>query len=90
MREYDVPYLMRVSIDLDIRIGAWFLVTPEPGESVCKVEWQKDVLELCEPRILAFDIECWKSPLKFPNSQTDCIFMISYMVANQGFLIINR
>ena len=23
MREYDVPYLMRVAIDLNIRVGAW-------------------------------------------------------------------
>jgi DNA polymerase epsilon subunit 1 len=43
-------------------------------------EWQKDLLERCEPRILAFDIECEKSPLKFPNAEFDRIFMISYMV----------
>ena len=41
-------------------------------------------------RILAFDIECEKAPLKFPNAQTDRIYMISYMVAGQGYLIINR
>lgn len=90
MREYDVPYTMRVSIDLDIRIGAWYVVTPEYGTSICKVDWQKDLLDLCEPKILAFDIECEKSPLKFPNPENDRIFMISYMVANQGYLIINR
>jgi DNA polymerase epsilon subunit 1 len=50
----------------------------------------RSILELCEPRTLAFDIECEKSPLKFPNPETDRIFMISYMVKNQGFLIINR
>jgi DNA polymerase epsilon subunit 1 len=90
MREYDVPYVMRVSIDLDIRVGAWYIVTPQPGVEVCSVDWQKDFLELCEPKVLAFDIECEKSPLKFPNSETDKIFMISYMTPNQGYLIINR
>ena len=90
MREYDVPYMMRVSIDLDIRVGAWYVVSPIPGTEICDVEWQKDCLDLCEPRVLAFDIECEKSPLKFPNSENDKIFMISYMMANQGFLIINR
>ena len=45
-------------------------------------------------RVLAFDIECEKSPLKFPNADRDRIYMISYMVSTaespQGFLIINR
>lgn len=90
MREYDVPYVMRVSIDLDIRVGAWYFVTPIPGVEICSVNWQKDFLELCQPRVLAFDIECEKSPLKFPNSENDKIFMISYMTPNQGYLIINR
>ena len=31
MREYDVPYTMRASIDLELRVGAWFEVTPQPG-----------------------------------------------------------
>lgn len=48
------------------------------------------MLELCEPRMLAFDIECEKSPLKFPNAERDRIFMISYMTKGQGYLIINR
>jgi len=41
-------------------------------------------------RVLAFDIECEKAPLKFPNAETDRIYMISYMVSGQGYLIINR
>lgn len=91
MREYDVPYTMRAAIDMDLRVGAWYVVTPEGGSSsICSVEWQKDMLELCEPRILAFDIECEKSPLKFPNVEVDRIYMISYMVKGQGYLIINR
>lgn len=65
-------------------------MTPEYGSECCVVQKQAEILELCEPRILAFDIECEKSPLKFPNAEVDRIFMISYMVKNQGFLIINR
>ena len=45
-------------------------------------------------RVLAFDIECEKSPLKFPNAERDRIFMISYMISTndipQGYLIISR
>ena len=89
-REYDVPYTVRASIDLEIRVGAWYTVTPEYGSECCQVAIQRDILELCEPRVLAFDIECEKSPLKFPNPETDRIFMISYMVKDQGYLIINR
>ena len=28
MREYDVPYVVRVCTDLNIRAGAWYTVTP--------------------------------------------------------------
>ena len=90
LREYDVPYTVRASIDLDLRVGAWYSVTPEYGSESCEVLWMKDLLQLCEPRVLAFDIECEKSPLKFPNPEVDRIFMISYMVNGQGYLIINR
>lgn len=95
IREYDVPYSMRVAIDLDIRVGAWYVVTPEAtpelgSKRTCTVDWRKEILDLCEPRILAFDIECEKSPLKFPNADRDRIFMISYMTKGQGYLIINR
>ena len=89
-REHDVPYTVRVSIDLNLRIGAWYTITPEYTTETCLIQIEKEIIELCEPRILAFDIECEKSPLKFPNAEVDRIFMISYMVKGQGFLIINR
>lgn len=91
MKEFDIPYTIRISIDLDLRVGAWFEVSPSPSSSLfCQVEWKKEMLELCEPKILAFDIECEKAPLKFPNAEHDRIFMISYMVSGQGYLLINR
>ena len=33
--------------------------------------------------VLAFDIETTKLPLKFPDSSTDTIMMISYMIDGQ-------
>ena len=90
LREYDVPYTVRVAIDLDLRVGAWYNVEPLSGSEVCNLIWQKDMLELCEPKVLAFDIECEKAPLKFPNAEVDRCFMISYMFKGQGFLVINR
>ena len=43
-----------------------------------------------EPRVLAFDIECVKQPLKFPDATSDPVMMISYMIDGIGYLIINR
>lgn len=90
MREYDVPYEVRAAIDLDLRVGAWYDVTPVTGSETCDVVWKKDMLELCDLRVLAFDIECEKAPLKFPDATRDRIYMISYMVSGQGYLLINR
>lgn len=50
MREYDVQYLMRVSIDLELRVGAWFVVKKIEGSMGSSVEWQRDMMELCEPK----------------------------------------
>ena len=41
-------------------------------------------------RVCAFDIETTKLPLKFPDAEQDQVFMISYMLDGQGYLIINR
>ena len=38
---------------------------------------------LQDPVVLAYDIETTKLPLKFPDSQTDQIMMISYMIDGQ-------
>lgn len=50
----------------------------------------KDKLDKPQLRVLAFDIETTKDPLKFPDSSWDMIMMISYMVDGRGFLITNR
>uniref|UniRef100_M4B9S0 DNA polymerase epsilon catalytic subunit n=1 Tax=Hyaloperonospora arabidopsidis (strain Emoy2) TaxID=559515 RepID=M4B9S0_HYAAE len=92
LREYDVPYAMRVAIDLDIRVGAWYLVDYDPTAPYAPsdVKRQKDMVEKAEPVVCAFDIECTKAPLKFPDAQVDQIYMISYMIDRQGYLIVNR
>ena len=84
IREYDVPYHVRVMIDMDIRVGAWYKVSRASGSDSVGIEWLKDKLDVAEPRILAFDIECTKAPLKFPDAEKDDqIFMISYMFDGQ-------
>jgi DNA polymerase epsilon subunit 1 len=131
MREFDVPYAARVSIDLEIRCGKWYDVTAEPqgggassssssaaaaaGErggasfsafgsppalgspalsapvrGLSSVRVLNEPPNLHAPRVCAFDIECTKAPLKFPDAETDSIYMISYMVDGQGYLLCNR
>ncbi|POM78546.1 DNA polymerase epsilon catalytic subunit, partial [Phytophthora palmivora] len=92
LREYDVPYPMRVAIDLDIRVGAWYHVNYDPTAPYLPsdVRRQKDMVDKAEPVVCAFDIECTKAPLKFPDAQVDQIYMISYMIDKQGYLIVNR
>jgi DNA polymerase epsilon subunit 1 len=90
IREHDVPYHVRVSIDLKIFCGLWYNIKCR-GESELPVITQRpDILERPDPIVLAYDIETTKLPLKFPDAQTDQIMMISYMIDGQGYLITNR
>lgn len=84
IREYDVPYHVRVSIDKDIRVGKWYKVCSEGLiENTEKVAF-------ADPVVLAFDIETTKAPLKFPVAEVDQVMMISYMIDGEGYLITNR
>lgn len=50
-----------------------------------------EIVERASPVVLAFDIECTKKPLKFPDAEAgDQVMMISWMVDGNGFLAINR
>ncbi|CAH4036854.1 unnamed protein product [Pieris brassicae] len=89
IREHDVPYHVRVSIDMQIFCGTWYTVKPRGIETPIFTK-RDDILERPDPIVLAFDIETTKLPLKFPDSQTDQIMMISYMIDGQGYLITNR
>ncbi|KAJ1920549.1 DNA polymerase epsilon catalytic subunit [Mycoemilia scoparia] len=88
MREYDVPYYLRVAIDKEIRVGLWYDVSAVTGE--IHITKRDDIVERAEPVVLAFDIETTKLPLKFPDAAFDMIMMISYMIDGQGYLITNR
>ena len=88
IREHDMPYLVRTCIDLNLRAGCWYTLTPLPTGGVAVSD--KDNLKKANPTVLAFDIECTKAPLKFPDADVDSIFMISYMVNGQGYLLLSR
>ncbi|KAF6066675.1 DNA polymerase B, exonuclease domain family protein [Candida albicans] len=78
IREYDVPYHVRVSIDRNVRVGKWYDVYAKHSK-VDFVE-DKEKIAFADPVVLAFDIETTKAPLKFPDAKIDQIMMISYMI----------
>ena len=88
LREHDVSYPQRVAIDLDLRAGQWYSVAG--GRPSCRLTHLPEMKRMAEPSVCAFDIECTKLPLQFPNAESDQVFMISYMVDGKGFLVINR
>lgn len=92
LREYDVPYPMRVSIDLHMSVGAWYHVRYDPAApySPSDITRLVDMVDKAEPVVCAFDIETTKAPLKFPDAQVDQVYMVSYMIDRQGYLIVNR
>ncbi|UMM15271.1 hypothetical protein L5515_002763 [Caenorhabditis briggsae] len=90
IREYDVPFHMRVSIDEKIFVGLWYDVKGVGPNRVPTIKRKDLAFFHAKPRVLAFDIETTKLPLKFPDRESDEIMMISYMVDGRGFLIINR
>lgn len=88
VREFDVPYYLRVAIDKDIRVGLWYSVTMNTGQpTLTRIT---DRVKRAEPVVMAYDIETTKAPLKFPDQAVDQVMMISYMIDAQGYLIINR
>ncbi|ELU04510.1 hypothetical protein CAPTEDRAFT_97442, partial [Capitella teleta] len=89
IREYDVPYHVRVSIDLKIHVGLWYSVKGVAQGSP-EITHREDLVDRPEPIVLAYDIETTKLPLKFPDAQIDQVMMISYMIDGQGYLICNR
>ncbi|OSD08022.1 DUF1744-domain-containing protein [Trametes coccinea BRFM310] len=88
IREYDVPYYLRVAMDNDIRVGLWYAISFTAGQPAFKQLTER--VKRADPVVMAFDIETTKAPLKFPDQAIDQIMMISYMVDGQGFLITNR
>uniref|UniRef100_A0A8C8XYE4 DNA polymerase epsilon catalytic subunit n=1 Tax=Panthera leo TaxID=9689 RepID=A0A8C8XYE4_PANLE len=83
MREYDVPYHIRLSIDLKIHVAHWYNVRYRGNAFPVEITRRDDLVERPDPVVLAFDIETTKLPLKFPDAETDQIMMISYMIDGQ-------
>jgi DNA polymerase epsilon subunit 1 len=88
VREFDVPYYLRVAIDNDIRVGLWYAVTFTAGQPAFTHIAER--VKRADPVVMAYDIETTKAPLKFPDQAIDQVMMISYMVDGQGYLITNR
>ena len=88
VREYDIPYYLRVAIDNDIRVGLWYTVTFTEGQPSFNKLTER--VKRADPVVMAYDIETTKAPLKFPDQAIDQVMMISYMVDGQGYLITNR
>jgi len=89
IREHDMEYISRFCIDTNLRIGCWHKIIPMPGD-VHKVKRLLDMVKPQDCRVLAYDIETTKAPLKFPVVETDQVMMISYMIDGEGYLITNR
>jgi len=96
--EFDVDYVNRVCIDKHINCGRWFTVernimatsVDNIWDTQCTVTAMPEMLVKPGLRVFAWDIECTKEPLKFPDSAHDRITLISIMVDGSGFLIVNR
>lgn len=59
--------------------------------SSAQLQKLEDIVDRANPVVLAYDIECTKQPLKFPDAEAgDQVMMISWMVDGKGFLGINR
>ena len=107
LREYDVPYITRVQIDLNLRAGCWYdcqlipsyhptatmsLQSPQSSTTYIahSLTARADLLNPPPLKKLTFDIETTKQKLKFPNAAFDQVMMISCMLDDRGYLIINR
>jgi DNA polymerase epsilon subunit 1 len=88
VREYDVPYYLRVAMDVEIRVGLWYEITFNEGRPSFSLMVER--VKRADPVVMAYDIETTKAPLKFPDQAIDQVMMISYMIDGQGYLITNR
>jgi DNA polymerase epsilon subunit 1 len=88
IREFDVPYYLRVAIDNEMRVGLWYGITFTAGQP--SFVQLTDRVKRADPVVMAFDIETTKAPLKFPDAAVDQVMMISYMIDGQGYLVTNR
>ncbi|SBT37586.1 DNA polymerase epsilon, catalytic subunit a, putative [Plasmodium ovale wallikeri] len=90
--EYDVKYTTRLCIDKNLRCGVWYRVIRDESELYTESIYFEILNKkmLAPLNVLAWDIECYKDELKFPDKEKDEIILISYMYNAQGYLIVNR
>lgn len=86
VHEYDIPTAVQFATERDIHAGQWYKVTYNGDYTLEKVE---SVLPP-EIRMLSFDIETTKDPLKFPDPEKDKVMMVSLMSTSGGWLVVNR
>ena len=67
---------------MNICVGLWYSIKFKGGETLSILR-RPDLIDVPDTIVLAFDIETTKLPLKFPDSATDQVFMISYMIDGQ-------
>lgn len=79
-----MPYHVRVSIDKKIFVGTWYTIQSRGANEPPVIHRRDDIIERPDLIVLAFDIETTKLPLKFPDSASDQIMMISYMIDAQA------
>ena len=60
------------------------------ARSDVKLTHLEDYVVKPDLRVLAWDIECTKEPLQFPDANKDRITMISFMFDGVGCLLVNR
>lgn len=87
VHEYDIPIDVQIGNCFDVRCGSWHNVSYN-GEIYSIVRNGK--MTRPDLRVLAFDIETTKPPLKFPNAEFDQVMMISILTEEFGELIVNR
>ena len=83
-----MTYHSRVCIDTGLRAGKWFQVEVE-DKLITKLEAAAGQRAMPDLKILAYDIETSKDPLKFPDAEKDEVMMISLMYEGEAFLIVN-
>lgn len=70
IREYDVPYHTRVSIDKNIRVAKWYKITYKDNY-IDTIECMENIVEKPDLKYLSFDIETSKAELRFPDAKID-------------------
>lgn len=87
VHEYDIPIDVQVGNFFGVRCGCWYSVSYN-GEAYSIAK--NDRMTHPDLRVMAFDIETTKPPLKFPNAEFDQVMMISILTEEFGELIVNR